>query len=125
LELFSEKNRKQIKEFTPQAMDRLLKYDWPGNVRELMNAVERGGVLSRSEYLDEEELSLILRDASLSAKILPKDAMPADMPLNEVEKATILRMLELTSGNKSEAARRLSVTRRTLHKKLEMYGAMP
>jgi two-component system response regulator HydG len=125
LELFSEKNRKQIKEFTPQAMDRLLKYDWPGNVRELMNVVERGGVLSRSEYLDEEELSLILRDASLSAKILPKDAMPADMPLNEVEKATILRMLELTSGNKSEAARRLSVTRRTLHKKLEMYGAMP
>lgn len=106
-------------------MDRLLKYDWPGNVRELMNAVERGMVLLRSEYLDEEELSLILRDASLSGEILPKDAIPADMPLNEVEKATILRTLELTSGNKSEAARRLGVTRRTLHKKLKMYGVMP
>jgi two-component system response regulator HydG len=125
LKMFSEKNRKQIKEFTPQAMDRLLKYDWPGNVRELMNAVERGVVLSRSEYLDEEELSLILRDASLSGEILLKDAIPADMLLNEVEKATILRTLELTSGNKSEAARRLGVTRRTLHKKLKMYGVMP
>jgi len=125
LKMFSEKNRKQIKGFTPQAMDRLLKYDWPGNVRELMNAVERGVVLSRSEYLDEEELSLILRDASLSGEILPKDAIPADMPLNEVEKATILKTLELTSGNKSEAARRLGVTRRTLHKKLKMYGVMP
>jgi two-component system response regulator HydG len=56
LKMFSEKNRKRIKGFTPQAMDRLLKYDWPGNVRELMNAVERGVVLARSEYLDEEEL---------------------------------------------------------------------
>lgn len=41
LEQFSERNRKQIKGFTPQAMDRLLRHEWPGNVRELMNAVER------------------------------------------------------------------------------------
>jgi len=41
LEHFSERNRKQIKGFTPQAMDRLLRHEWPGNVRELMNAVER------------------------------------------------------------------------------------
>jgi len=43
---FAEKNRKSIKGFTPQAMDRLLRHPWPGNVRELMNAVERGVVLS-------------------------------------------------------------------------------
>ena len=56
---FAEKNRKSIKGFTPQAMDRLLRHPWPGNVRELMNAVERGVVLSRGEYLDETELSLL------------------------------------------------------------------
>ena len=46
LEHFSESNRKQIKGFTPQAMDRLLRHEWPGNVRELMNAVERAVVLA-------------------------------------------------------------------------------
>ena len=46
---FSERNRKQIKGFTPQAMDRLLRHEWPGNVRELMNAVERAVVLARAE----------------------------------------------------------------------------
>jgi two-component system response regulator HydG len=124
LEVFSEQNHKQIKGFTPQAMDRLLKYDWPGNVRELMNGVERGVVLSRSEYLDEEDLPMILKDASLSGELLAKDAILADMPLDEVEKATVLKTLELAGGNKSEAARRLGITRRTLHKKLKMYGVM-
>jgi len=124
LEVFSEKNRKQIKGFTPQAMDRLLRYDWPGNVRELMNGVERAVVLSRSEYLDEEDLPMILKDVSLSGEILAKDATLGDMPLDEVEKASVLKTLELTGGNKSEAARRLGITRRTLHKKLKMYGVM-
>ena len=124
LKMFAEKNRKQINGFTPQAMDRLLKYDWPGNVRELMNAVERGVVLSRSDYLDEDELALILKDAPFPGEISPKDAILTHNPLNEVEKAAILKMLELTGGNKSEAARRLGVTRKTLHKKLKMYGVM-
>jgi two-component system response regulator HydG len=124
LKAFSEKNRKQIKGFTPQAMDRLLKYDWPGNTRELMNAVERAVVLAQSEYLDEEELPLILRDISLEGEIPLKDVIPADLPLDEVEKASILKTLELAGGNKSEAARRLGITRRTLHKKLKKYGAM-
>jgi two-component system response regulator HydG len=106
-------------------MDRLLKYDWPGNVRELMNAVERGVVLGRSEYLDEEELPLILKDDAVDKETLSKDVVPADLPLDEVEKATILKTLELTGGNKSEAARRLGITRRTLHKKLKKYGVMP
>jgi len=124
LEMFSEKNRKQLKGFTPQAMDRLLKYNWPGNVRELMNAVERGVVLSTSEYLDEEELPLILDDRTLPGEIFSEDAIKMEMPLDEVEKATILRTLDLTGGNKSEAARRLGITRRTLHKKLKLYGVM-
>lgn len=124
LKMFSKKNRKQIKGFTPQAMDRLLKYHWPGNVRELMNAVERGVVLSQSEYLDEEDLPLIPNDMPLSGENLSRDAIPADLSLDEVEKATVLKTLELTKGNKSEAARRLGITRRTLHKKLKKYGVM-
>ena len=47
-----------------------------------------------------------------------------DKPLEEVEKATILKTLEVAGGNKSEAARRLGITRKTLHKKLKSYGVM-
>ncbi|MGD9279612.1 MAG: sigma-54 dependent transcriptional regulator, partial [Desulfobacterales bacterium] len=61
LETFAAKNRKEIKGFTPRAMDNLIRYDWPGNVRELMNAVERAVVLARSSYLDESDF-LFMKD---------------------------------------------------------------
>ncbi len=124
LEMFIKKNNKGIKGFTPQSMDRLLRYDWPGNVRELMNAVERGVVLSSSEYLDEVDLPFIQRGMPLEMEITDVDTIPSDLPLDEVEKTTILKTLESTDGNKSEAARRLGITRRTLHKKLKKYGEM-
>ncbi len=124
LTMFCEKNKKEMKGITPQAMDRMLKHDWPGNVRELMNAVERGVVLSTSEYLDERELPFLPKDDILENEALSEAAIPADLPLEEVEKASILKTLELAGGNKSEASRRLGITRRTLHKKLKKYGVM-
>lgn len=121
LEMFAKKNRKDIKGFTPNAMDHLIKYDWPGNVRELMNAVERGVVLARSEYLDDEDFPIIQK--SIQEIEIPPNAF-VDMSLEQVEKTTILKTLESTGGNKSEAARRLGITRKTLHKKLKKYGVM-
>ncbi|HLE19272.1 MAG TPA: sigma-54 dependent transcriptional regulator, partial [Syntrophales bacterium] len=113
LKLFSEKNNKKIKGFTPQAMDKLLKHDWPGNVRELINTVERGVVLSRSDYLDEEELSLLFRDKTRSEELpRPEDEKAGQSPLKTMERETIVRTLEMAKGNKSEAARRLHITRR-------------
>ena len=122
---FAQKNRKRIKGFSPQAMDRFIHYPWPGNVRELMNAVERGVVLSRSNYLEETELSLVITTG-------PDDTPYDDSSrgekrsssLDEVEKDAVIRTLEEAKGNKSEAARRLGVTRRTLHLKLKKYGLM-
>jgi two-component system, NtrC family, response regulator HydG len=122
---FARKNQKPVKGFTPQAMDRLLKYGWPGNVRELMNAVERAVVLSRSDYLGDEAFAPALPagpDEEKPEQIEGKG--PANLPLEEVEKTTILNTLEAAGGNKSETARRLGITRRTLHKKLKKYGLM-
>ncbi len=125
LKEFTTKNRKEIKGFTPQAMDFLVRYDWPGNVRELMNAIERSVVLARSEYLDAEDLSVIRDSSQMIPDSLPGvDDAGKDVPLDQVEKATILRTLESAGGNKSEAARRLGITRKTLHKKLKKYGMM-
>ena len=124
LKIFAEKNHKSIKGFTPQVMDRLLKYNWPGNIRELMNAVERGVVLSRSDFLNEGELVLALRDHELPEEASLLKVSKEDMPLEEVEKEAIMKTMEMAGGNKSEAARRLGITRRTLHMKLKKYGMM-
>jgi len=127
LETFAAKNQKEIKGFTPQAMEDLIRYDWPGNVRELMNAVERGVVLSRSPYLDAADF-LFLKDSTLSddedLAAASHMSIEGDVPLEEIEKTAILKTLEAAGGNKSEAARRLGITRKTLHKKLKTYGAM-
>jgi two-component system response regulator HydG len=123
---FAAKNHKTIKGFTPQAMDRLLRHSWPGNVRELMNAVERGVVLSRGEYLDEKELSILLPEiGSLTSLTTAPLTGGAEHPsLETVERETILKALDTAQGNKSEAARRLGITRRTIHQKLRKYGVM-
>jgi len=126
LKLFAEKNRKPLQGFTPRAMDRLLRYPWPGNVRELMNTVERGVVLARADILDEQDVSPVLEAETVPAAAGQAADAPAvtDASLEALERAAVLRTLEESGGNKSEAARRLGITRRTLHLKLKKYGLM-
>ncbi|MFZ0132883.1 MAG: sigma-54 dependent transcriptional regulator [Desulfobacterales bacterium] len=119
---FAERNRKPVKGFTPRAMDAILKHDWPGNVRELMNAVERGVVLTRGDYLDLVDLRMAPKPSG-NASVWEEPAPAGPLPLEEVERAAILRALETAGGNKSEAARQLGITRKTLHKKLIRYAA--
>lgn len=110
---FAERNRKAVKGFTPRAMDLLIHYDWPGNIRELENAIERSVVLLTGEYISERELPL-----AIASQPLPLVADQAIQPLVEVEKELILAALEKTGGNKTEAARQLGITRKTLLAKL-------
>jgi two-component system response regulator HydG len=89
----------------------------------LMNAIERGVVLTRSEYLDLADLRIAPEPAgSEAARGETADAGP--VPLEEVERVAILKALEMAGGNKSEAARQLGITRKTLHKKLKKYAAV-
>ncbi len=124
LSMFTEKNRKNIKGFTPQAMDILVRYHWPGNVRELMNAVERAVVLCQGEYLDENGFTSIRPEPAQPEAESPTLNLDGEMTLEDVEKSVILSTLENMQGNKSETARRLGITRKTLHKKLKQYGKM-
>ncbi|MBZ2172861.1 sigma 54-interacting transcriptional regulator [Nitratidesulfovibrio sp. SRB-5] len=120
LRRFTEKNGKRVKGFTPQAMDRLLKHDWPGNVRELENAAERAVVLLVGEYISERELPHAIAGEDGDATC----AVPRfnGMTLEEIERAAILDAMDVSEGNKSEAARRLGITRKTLHAKLNRYA---
>ena len=113
LQRFAKRNRKAVKGFPPRAMDLLIHYDWPGNIRELENAIERSVVLLTGEYISERELPL-----AIANQPLPFVADRAIQPLVEVEKEVILAALEKTGGNKTEAARQLGITRKTLLAKL-------
>ncbi|HLZ18122.1 MAG TPA: sigma-54 dependent transcriptional regulator, partial [Smithellaceae bacterium] len=121
LKTFAERNARTISGFTPQAMLMLAQYTWPGNVRELMNTVERAVVLSRADLIDTGDLAFPMADQadSLTPVRLPGSA--EQLPLDEVERRSILEALDACGGNKSEAARRLGITRKTLRKKVEKY----
>lgn len=116
LKQFAEKNDKAIKGFTPMAMDRLVRYSWPGNVRELENTVERAVVLLMGEYVSERELPPNIKSAD------PDGAHPgtdfSDMTLEEIERVIVTDIVKNVGGNKSEAARRLGITRKTLVSKM-------
>jgi two-component system response regulator HydG len=126
LDKYSQKNRKQVKGFTPLAMDMLLKYDWPGNVRELENAIERAVILLPGDYISEKELPLSVAQPysqERDREWTKFEHLPTGFrPLEEIEKEVILAAIDATGGNKSEAARKLGIDRKTLHKKLKQYG---
>jgi len=127
LKKFADKNRKTVKGFVPLAVDMLLNYDWPGNVRELENAIERAVILLTGEHITEKQLPLNITkkypDPDLSTSpIAAAPVMDGTRSMEEIEKEAILATLKASGGNKSETARRLGITRKTLHNKLKNYG---
>ena len=122
---FSDKNRKAIKGFVPLAMDMLVNYDWPGNVRELENAIERAVILATGEHITEAQLPLNITEQYEDLEIRPTGTtqiLDGTHSLEDIEKEAIMAALNGSNGNKAEAARRLGVTRKTLHNKLKSYG---
>jgi two-component system response regulator HydG len=125
LEKYARRNRKTVKGFAPLAMDMLLKYDWPGNVRELENAIERAVILLSGDHVTEKQLPLRIMREHPGHESAADAAMPTTdgtRTLEEMEKEAIVATLAATDGNKSETARRLGISRKTLHNKLKAYG---
>ena len=117
---YAAKNRRQVAGITPRCMDLLRHYPWPGNVRELENAMERGVILMRGDYLDETSLPLTVQRWAGDGGASAIASVPSS--LEEAEKQVIAKTLAETDGNKSEAARRLNITRKTLQNKMQKYG---
>ncbi len=116
---FAEKNRRSVQYILPECMEVLNNYPWPGNVRELENAIERGIILMRGDQLTEKSLPLSVQNYQRSTQQPAIDKEPAS--LYEAEKRLVLETMVKTDGNKSEAARRLGITRKTLLNKLNKY----
>ncbi|WP_458776958.1 sigma-54-dependent transcriptional regulator [Desulforhopalus sp. 52FAK] len=116
---FAEKNRRQLDKITRECKQYLNAYSWPGNVRELENAIERGIILMRGSELTEKSLPLTIQKNGEGAG---NQNSVEPTSLFEAEKMLVMKTLTETEGNKSEAARRLGVTRKTLQNKLNRYN---
>lgn len=82
-------------------MDKLLKHNWHGNIRELLNSVERSVVLSSSEYIDEDELSLLSRETSPAEATAGKERF-APLPLEDVVRHTIVKRWKRWGATKAK-----------------------
>ena len=124
---FSKANDKPLLDITAEAMNTLLAYDWPGNVRELRTAIEHGVVMASGPKVTLRDLPPALRRAAVSSPtagdtvMTPQQSNPLD--LGETEKRLIRQALAATNGNITSAAKRLGISRRTLHRKLNELNA--
>jgi DNA-binding NtrC family response regulator len=104
----------------PEAQQVLLAYHWPGNVRELMNVLERGVALCQGELIVEEDLPQQVREKRTGDFL--GAAVARRMTLADLEREFIERVLEDEAGNKTRAAQRLGLDRKTLYRKLDEYA---
>jgi len=126
---FCKENNKPLVDLTSDAMDALLSYDWPGNVRELRTAIEHGVVMATGPKLTLRDLPMAVRQAagvalpgaSSALKTMEEKSSPLD--LHETEKKLIMQALGATNGNVTAAAKKLGISRRTLHRKINEMNA--
>lgn len=118
---FSHTLAKDVSGVSRRAGDRLMAYGWPGNVRELQNCIERAVALTREEEILLADLPPRIRDYEPN-QVLVVSNEPAELvPLDEVERRYIIRVLDAVDGNKKQAATILGLDRKTLYRKLTRY----
>lgn len=114
LEKYARLNGKPVKEFSPEALEKLSRYSWPGNVRQLENVIHRAVLLARSERITAEDLIL---EEEIGA-----ERISTGLSLREMEKRLIIETLRRVGGNRTRAAKLLGVSVRTIRNKLKEYG---
>jgi DNA-binding NtrC family response regulator len=118
---FAKENDKPIKGLAPEAMDVLMKYPWPGNVRELRAALEGAVVFCRGDKIQPEDFPEEVRAGNVAAGVGPLGVVLPAETVKDAEKQLIIRALKEADGNRTLAAKRIGMSRRTLHRKLHEY----
>ncbi len=117
VKLANEKNKRRVEGLTDEALRSLVAFDWPGNVRQLANIIERAVVLCPGKKITPNELPPELSGAPKTGGWFKPGAT-----LKEGERAMIQWTLEKTAGNRTQAAKQLGITRKTLQNKIKEYG---
>lgn len=116
LEKANQQLDKDVIGFSPEVVSIFQNYNWPGNLRELQNCVKRATLLTRGNFIESDVLP---------AEFFQIQKQPSSnevFSLSENEKETIIHALSKTQNNKSEAAKLLKITRKTLYNKLKQYN---
>jgi two-component system response regulator HydG len=121
LERFAPRSGKRVVGLSGPAATKLLNYAWPGNVRELQNCIERAVALTNFEQLTVDDLPERIRDYRASHVLVVSENPQELMPMEEIERRYILRVLDAVAGNKTLAAQILGFDRKTLYRKLERF----
>jgi two-component system response regulator AtoC len=119
---FAAKSVKEVVGFSSAVAEKLLKYAWPGNVRELQNCIERAVAFTRYRELVIDDLPEKVRDYRSTNLQVPGVDAEELLTMDEVERRYILRVLQQVGWSKTAAAGVLGLNRRTLYRKLELYG---
>jgi DNA-binding NtrC family response regulator len=120
---FAARSGKHVTGMSHAVADKLLGYTWPGNVRELRNAMEHAVALTSYEEITVEDLPEKIRAYHNSHVVVGGNDPTELVPMEDVEKRYIRHVLQTVGGNKTLAARVLGFDRKTLHRKLCLYGA--
>jgi len=123
LQHFALQSQKDVRTLDAEAAEKLSAYAWPGNVRELANCMERAVALTRNESIGVADLPEKIRTYRTSHVLVAATDPTELVPMEEVEKRYILRVLEAVGGNKTLAAQVLGLDRKTLYRKLDRYGS--
>jgi len=128
---YNRKFKRNIQGVTSATEQILRSYDWPGNVRELRNAIERAMILEDSSWLQPSSLPISivegdeqpLHHAAAASASASSDPIPQEgISLEENERMLVVRALEKTNGNQTQAARLLRITRDTLRYKMKKFN---
>jgi len=115
---------KGVKGVSEAALAMLMDYAWPGNVRELENIIERAVTLSRGEKISPDDLPASVQGARGDRRVLD-EAAEKTLPLHDLEKEYIKKVLDKCGGNKYQAAHALGIDRKTLYRKLAEIEGKP
>jgi DNA-binding NtrC family response regulator len=119
LKIYNERTGKKINGVSEKAMNVLMSYTWPGNIRELENVIERAVVLVKDSVIQAEHLPRELRSALREGRGKGSGEI---LSLEKVEEKTMREAIAATSGNVSQAARKLGIGRATFYRKAKKFG---
>lgn len=114
LEKANEELERDVVGFSDEALELLHSYSWPGNLREMQNTIKRSVLLATGKIIDVDALPMQMQTET-------KEEESYSLFKNKNEQELILAALEQANGNKSKAARILSIDRKTLYNKLKQY----
>jgi len=117
----AERSGRTVKGWRESAKKVLLAYHWPGNVRELENVVERAVALTEGDLIGPDDLPRSMQERKSQDRLAT--AVAQGFTLDQLEREYIERILEVEGGNKTRAAQRLGLDRKTLYRKLEEYAS--